>query len=59
MATNNNLEKLAKLTTYAEVLKQRLAGAVPPKHVGHPEAFKQMLQIDLDKTLKAINKLKS
>ena len=58
MATNHNAEKLARLTTYAEVLKQRLAGDVPPKHAKRVEGFKKMLEIDLAKTLKAIDKLK-
>ncbi len=48
--------KLTSLQTYANSLKQRLQGPVPPNHAHRPEAFKQMLEIDLKKTLSRIEK---
>lgn len=51
--------KLKSLITYAEGLKRRLAGEVPSRHQKAPNAFKQMLEIDLKKTNQDIEKLRS
>lgn len=58
MAAPNNAERIARLTTYAEALKQRLVGGVPEKHKDSAAGFKQMLEIDLKKTLDTIERLK-
>jgi hypothetical protein len=52
-------EKITALNVYAEGLKRRLAGDVPPRHQKAPHAFKQMLEIDLKKTLADIEKLRA
>jgi hypothetical protein len=60
MGTQPN-EKLNRLQAYADSIKQRLHGAIPEKHAkseGSKAAFKQMLEIDLRKTMDQINKLK-
>lgn len=49
--------KLESLKVYANSLKQRLQSPIPEKHKHRPEAFKQMLEIDLRKTLSRIEKL--
>lgn len=51
--------KLKALITYAEGLKRRLIGEVPPRHQKSPAGFKQMLEIDLKKTNQDIDKLRS
>lgn len=48
----------ASLTKYAENLKVRLAGKIPPRYEKNPEAFRQMLEIDLRKTLLKIEQLR-
>lgn len=50
-------DKKARLTKYAESLKQRLSASVPDRHAHRPEGYKQMLEIDLRKTLARIEKL--
>lgn len=45
------LEKRLSLQSYANNLKQRLSAPVPTKHQNKQEAYKQMLEIDLKKTL--------
>lgn len=60
-AASNTSDKIIGLTKYAEGLKRRLAGKVPPKHDksdASRAAFKQMLEIDLKKTETQIEKLK-
>lgn len=54
----DNKARIARLVTYAESLKQRLAGEIPLKHKKSPEAFKQMIEIDLKKTLATIEALR-
>jgi hypothetical protein len=49
--------KAVALKAYASYLQHRLNQPVPPKHQGAPEAFKQMLEIDLKKTLAKIEDL--
>lgn len=44
-------EKRISLTNYANALKQRLAAPAPLRHANRVEAYKQMLEIDLKKTL--------
>lgn len=51
--------KLKSLIVYAEGLRHRLAGDIPAKHQKAPQAFKQMLEIDLKKTNQDIDKLRS
>ena len=46
--------KAVALKAYASYLQHRLN---QPKHQGAPEAFKQMLEIDLKKTLAKIEDL--
>jgi len=58
MAANNNQERINRLQTYADNLKNRLSGPVPEKHKSSPEGFKQMVEIDLKKTLAKIQELK-
>ncbi len=57
MATDNKA-KIARLSTYADMLKNRLAGDVPAKHKASPVSFKQMIEIDLKKTLADIERLR-
>ena len=52
---NNRRERLTK---YAAQLQYRIKADVPKRHISHPEAFKQMLEIDLKKTLAKIEELK-
>lgn len=58
MATTNNADRINRLQVYADMLKSRLTGGVPEKHKDSPESFKQMIEIDLKKTLDTIAKLK-
>ena len=51
-------DDVARLTKYAEHLKQRLVGAVPPKHAHRPDIFKTMIQNDLNRTNAKIERLK-
>ena len=51
-------DRIKRLIVYAEGLKARLQGDVPLKHKDSAEGFRQMIQIDLDKTLAAIAGLK-
>ena len=50
-------EKLISLKIYAEGLKERLKRPVPEKRAHQAAAFKQMLEIDLRKTLAKIEEL--
>jgi hypothetical protein len=50
-------EKVLALKVYAESLKTRLARPVPPRHAHHPNEFRQVLEIDLKKTLAKIEEL--
>jgi hypothetical protein len=50
-------EKILSLKVYADSVKERLARPVPAKHANRVEAFKQMLEIDLKKTLARIEEL--
>jgi hypothetical protein len=56
MSKDTNSKKQA-LIKYAEGLKQRLSAAVPPKHAHRPQVFKDMIALDLKKTLTRIEKL--
>lgn len=58
MAAKENQEKINRLLIYAEGLKARLTGGIPPKHANAPEAFKQMIEIDLKKTEAKIRALR-
>lgn len=58
MSKASDQDRLARLTKYVEQLKQRLSGAVPAKYANRPEVFKQMISIDLKKTLAVMEKLK-
>lgn len=49
-------DKRTALLKYADHLKHRLSTTVPVKHQKDPAAFKQMLEIDLKKTLARIEK---
>jgi hypothetical protein len=51
-------DTIARLTKYADHLRQRLADAVPPKHAHRPDIFKAMIQHDLNRTLAKIEKYK-
>ncbi len=51
-------DKVQKLTKYAEHIKQRLNSAVPERHTHRPQVFKDMLKLDLKKTIAKIEKLK-
>lgn len=44
-------DKRASLTKYAESLKHKLSSPVPLKHKSREQAFRQMLEFDLKKTL--------
>jgi hypothetical protein len=57
MAITNTNEKKNKLIKYAESIKQRLSASIPQKHANRVQAYKQMLEIDLKKTLSRIEKL--
>lgn len=52
-----NDNKKQRLLKYVELLKQRLSSAIPEKHLHRPQVFKDMLQLDLKKTLARIEKL--
>lgn len=58
MATPNSQDKINRLTVYADMLRNRLQSGIPPRHKDSPETFKQMLEIDLKKTLLMIEKLR-
>lgn len=58
MAAPNNSERISRLQVYAEGIKQRLSGPVPPKHKDTAAGWKQMLEIDLKKTLDTIERLR-
>jgi hypothetical protein len=49
-------DKRNSLIKYAEYLKHRILAPIPIKHQKDPVAFKQMLEIDLKKTLNKIEK---
>lgn len=51
-------DKLARLTKYADDLKNRLSSPVPPKHLGAEKEFAQFLNRELDATTKKIESLK-
>lgn len=40
-------EKKASLTKYVQELTNKLETAVPSKHKGHPESYKQFLQREI------------
>lgn len=50
-------KRVMRLNVYAEKLKNRLRDEVPPRYKNNPEAFKEMVSIDLKKTLTTIEKL--
>lgn len=50
-------QKRAALLKYAETLKQRLLAKIPEKHIHRPQVFKDMLALDLKRTLIRIEKL--
>jgi uncharacterized protein with von Willebrand factor type A (vWA) domain len=50
-------DKVNSLKAYAEKVKHLLNSDVPEKHAHRAEAYKQMLEIDLRKTLAKIAKL--
>ena len=50
-------DKIQRLQIYAASLKDRLARPVPAQHSCRAAAFKQMLEIDLKKTLNKIEEL--
>jgi hypothetical protein len=51
-------DQIPRLMKYAEHLKQRLSSAVPEKFKHRPEVFKEMVSLDLKKTLAKIEKLR-
>lgn len=53
----NNEAKKQSLLRYVEMLKQRLNATVPAKHVHRAAVFKDMLKLDIKKTLATIEKL--
>jgi hypothetical protein len=53
----SNETKVKSLKIYAEGLQARLKQAVPKKREWQAAAFKQMLEIDLKKTLNKIEEL--
>lgn len=50
-------DKKASLIRYAESLQQRLQAQIPSRHAHRPEAYLEMLRIDLKKTKNRIDKL--
>lgn len=50
-------QKLAALRLYAQNLRQRLQAPVPQEHLHRPEIYKDMLELDLKKTMKRIEAL--
>lgn len=51
------VQKKTSLIKYSELLKQKLVASVPTKHEHRIESYRQMLQIDLKKTLAKIETL--
>lgn len=49
-------DKRISLQAYVAQLQQRLSAPIPEKHKDRVEAYKQMLEIDLKKTLAKLNK---
>jgi hypothetical protein len=47
--------KKARLTKYVEDQKKRLSSPVPKKHEHRPEVYKDMLMLDIRKTLARID----
>lgn len=50
-------QKLSALRLYAQNLRQRLQAPVPQKHLHRPEIYKDMLELDLKKTMSRIEKM--
>jgi hypothetical protein len=53
-----NNEKLITLSKYLEDLKNRLSGAVPPKHANHPETYKNFLRNEISAANKKLEEIK-
>lgn len=51
-------DKLKRLLKYKEDVEQKLSSPIPPKHVQHPDTYKQFLRNELATTESSINKLK-
>lgn len=51
-------DKMVKLVKYQVELKDKLSGAVPPKHTGHPETYKKFLQHELKMVTSALDAAK-
>lgn len=56
--SKSNAERVVRLQIYADKLRTRLTGGVPERHRNAPEEFKRMIDIDLQKTMATIEKLK-
>lgn len=54
----DNKERINRLTTYADMLRNRLTSEIPAKHKANPAAFKQMIETDLKRTLSDIERLR-
>lgn len=50
-------QKLSALRLYAQNLRQRLQAPVPQKHLHRPDIYKDMLELDLKKTMRKIEAL--
>ena len=57
MSDKKNQEKINSLKTYADKIRSALSGAVPAKHKGSEEGWRQFMQIDLEKTEAKIKQL--
>lgn len=51
-------EKIARLTKYAEDIKNKIQVGPTPKHKDHPEAYNQFLQRELSTVNKKIEEMK-
>lgn len=56
--TNLQKEQLQKMVTYQNLLKARLAGALPKKHLHREKQFKAFLAKDLEAVTEKINEFK-
>lgn len=50
-------QKKTSLNKYAQTLRQRLSSPVPPKHEHRIQVYKDMLELDLKKTMRKIESL--
>jgi hypothetical protein len=50
-------DKKTRLTKYVETLRQRLSSTVPKKFEHRPQVFKDMISLDIRKTLAKIERL--